>query len=57
MDRKEEWDGDDGLTRTVRDCEAIRKHLIGNKEKEEERKWTVHGQSFGGFCAVTYLSF
>lgn len=41
----------------VRDCEAIRKTLIGDKEKEEDRKWTVHGQSFGGFCAVTYLSF
>ncbi|KAJ7245289.1 alpha/beta-hydrolase [Mycena rebaudengoi] len=29
----------------VRDCEAIRE------------KWTVLGQSFGGFCALTYMSF
>jgi hypothetical protein len=41
----------------VRDCEAVRQALLGGKEKEEERKWTVIGQSFGGFCAVTYLSF
>jgi pimeloyl-ACP methyl ester carboxylesterase len=34
----------------VRDCEFIRKALIGNE------KWTVLGQSFGGFCATTYLS-
>lgn len=34
----------------VRDCEAIRKTLLGNE------KWTVVGQSYGGFCAVTYLS-
>ncbi|KAF8250695.1 proline iminopeptidase [Wilcoxina mikolae CBS 423.85] len=39
----------------VRDCEAIRKQLLGRKEKEEERKWTVHGQSFGGFCAFSKL--
>lgn len=31
--------------------------MLGAKDKEEDRKWTVHGQSFGGFCAVTYLSF
>jgi alpha/beta hydrolase fold len=41
----------------VKDCEAIRKILIGNKEKLEDRKWTILGQSFGGFCALTYLSF
>lgn len=41
----------------VRDAEAIRLALLGNKEKEEERKWSVIGQSFGGFCATTYLSF
>ena len=35
----------------VRDAEYIRKKLI-NKEK-----WNVLGQSFGGFCAVTYLSY
>ncbi|KAI5813589.1 Alpha/Beta hydrolase protein [Pyronema omphalodes] len=40
----------------VRDCEAIRKHLLADRVREE-KKWSVHGQSFGGFCAVTYLSF
>ncbi|GHG65495.1 alpha/beta hydrolase [Streptomyces griseocarneus] len=34
----------------VRDCEYIRPRLTGG------RPWTVLGQSFGGFCAVTYLS-
>lgn len=41
----------------VKDCEAIRKILLGHKATPEERKWSVMGQSFGGFCAVTYLSF
>jgi pimeloyl-ACP methyl ester carboxylesterase len=36
----------------VRDCEAVRRRLLGDDEP-----WTVLGQSFGGFCAVTYLSF
>ncbi|MFI9204813.1 alpha/beta fold hydrolase [Streptomyces sp. NPDC053048] len=35
----------------VRDCEYIRPRLTGG------RPWTVLGQSFGGFCALTYLSF
>jgi len=35
----------------VRDAEEIRKSLIQNK------KWSVLGQSFGGFCAINYLSF
>ncbi len=35
----------------VRDAEAIRKALIG------ERQWSILGQSFGGFCAMNYLSF
>ncbi|KAF9012557.1 alpha/beta-hydrolase [Cyathus striatus] len=35
----------------VRDCEEIRKSLIG------EGKWTLVGQSFGGFLAMNYLSF
>lgn len=35
----------------VRDAEIIRRHLIGEKEP-----WSVLGQSYGGFCAVTYLS-
>ncbi len=33
----------------VRDCEAIRSEL-------GVERWTVLGQSFGGFCAVHYLS-
>ena len=34
----------------VRDAEVIRGRLAGDEP------WTVLGQSFGGFCAVTYLS-
>jgi pimeloyl-ACP methyl ester carboxylesterase len=34
----------------VRDAELFRRELIG------DRKWTVLGQSYGGFCTVTYLS-
>ncbi|MFF4014528.1 alpha/beta fold hydrolase [Streptomyces sp. NPDC001843] len=34
----------------VRDCELIRPRLTGGAP------WTVLGQSYGGFCAVTYLS-
>ncbi|KJA28762.1 hypothetical protein HYPSUDRAFT_61609 [Hypholoma sublateritium FD-334 SS-4] len=41
----------------VKDCEFIRKELLGHKESPEDRKWTIMGQSFGGFCAITYLSF
>ncbi|KAJ7503070.1 alpha/beta-hydrolase [Mycena galericulata] len=41
----------------VKDCEEIRKFLLGDKPDPEDRKWTVLGQSFGGFCAITYLSF
>ncbi|KAJ7188803.1 alpha/beta-hydrolase [Mycena filopes] len=41
----------------VKDCEEIRKALIGDRPNPEDRKWTVLGQSFGGFCAITYLSF
>ncbi|MYS21546.1 alpha/beta hydrolase fold [Streptomyces sp. DvalAA-14] len=36
----------------VRDCETIRRRLLG-----EDERWSVLGQSFGGFCALTYLSF
>ncbi|HEX4790039.1 MAG TPA: alpha/beta fold hydrolase [Actinospica sp.] len=35
----------------VRDAELIRRQLAGDEP------WTVLGQSFGGFCATTYLSF
>ena len=34
----------------VRDAEAIRKALIG------EKQWSILGQSFGGFCAMNYVS-
>ncbi|MEU4078298.1 alpha/beta hydrolase [Streptomyces venezuelae] len=34
----------------VKDCESIRRRLTGGAP------WTVLGQSFGGFCAVHYLS-
>ena len=36
----------------VLDCELVRRQVCGPGEP-----WTVLGQSFGGFCAVTYLSF
>ena len=39
----------------VRDCEAVRKNLTA-EFPEEKKKWTVMGQSFGGFCCVNYLS-
>ena len=35
----------------VRDAELIRRQLVGEGEP-----WSVLGQSYGGFCAVTYLS-
>ncbi|WP_019632392.1 alpha/beta fold hydrolase [Actinomadura atramentaria] len=35
----------------VRDAELIRRTLLG------DRPWSVLGQSFGGLCTVTYLSF
>ena len=35
----------------VQDAEALRRHLLGDEP------WTVLGQSFGGFCVWTYLSF
>jgi pimeloyl-ACP methyl ester carboxylesterase len=41
----------------VKDCEAIRKILLGGRPTEEDRKWTILGQSFGGFVSLTYLSF
>ncbi len=36
----------------VADCELIRRGLLG-----EGGQWSLLGQSFGGFCALTYLSF
>ena len=35
----------------IRDAEHIRQNLIG------DNKWSVLGQSFGGFCAMHYVSF
>jgi len=35
----------------VRDAEMIRRRLVGDTEP-----WSVLGQSYGGFCAVHYLS-
>jgi pimeloyl-ACP methyl ester carboxylesterase len=35
----------------VRDAELIRRELVGDD------RWDVMGQSFGGFCITTYLSF
>ncbi|MER5866959.1 alpha/beta fold hydrolase [Kitasatospora sp. NPDC002040] len=35
----------------VRDAELIRRRLLG-----EAGRWTLLGQSFGGFCTLTYLS-
>ncbi|KAF8463594.1 alpha/beta-hydrolase [Kalaharituber pfeilii] len=40
----------------VKDCEAVRENLLGSTEKEEDRKWTLIGQSYGGFIATHYLS-
>ena len=40
---------------TVNDCESVRKTLTTDYP-EEKKKWSVMGQSFGGFCAVNYLS-
>ncbi|MFJ9951990.1 alpha/beta fold hydrolase [Kitasatospora sp. NPDC091207] len=35
----------------VRDAESIRRRLLG-----DDRRWSVLGQSFGGFCLLSYLS-
>ena len=35
----------------VRDAELIRRQLLG-----EQGQWSLLGQSFGGFCTLTYLS-
>lgn len=39
----------------VRDCEAVRQALTADYPKNKQ-KWSVLGQSFGGFCCTTYLS-
>lgn len=40
----------------VKDCEAIRKALTKDLPVAKQ-KWSLMGQSFGGFCISTYLSF
>ena len=40
---------------TVKDMEAIRK-VLTKDYPENKKKWSVMGQSFGGFCVVNYLS-
>jgi pimeloyl-ACP methyl ester carboxylesterase len=40
----------------VRDCEAVRTALA-NFSPPERHKWSLFGQSFGGFVSLTYLSF
>lgn len=40
----------------VKDCEAVRKALTADYP-EDKKKWSIMGQSFGGFCSTTYLSF
>ncbi|MEU8421907.1 alpha/beta fold hydrolase [Micromonospora sp. NPDC048835] len=36
----------------VRDCELIRREFLGNAGQ-----WSLLGQSYGGFCTLTYLSY
>lgn len=40
----------------VKDCEAVRCALTADLPTDKQ-KWSIMGQSFGGFCALTYLSF
>ena len=40
----------------VRDLEALRKALT-SEGPAEKRKWSIWGQSYGGFVALTYLSY
>jgi hypothetical protein len=40
----------------VKDCEAVRQAL-NHSLPAEKQKWSIMGQSFGGFCSITYLSF
>ena len=40
----------------VRDLEAIRKALTSDYPAEK-KKWSIWGQSYGGFVALTYLSY
>jgi hypothetical protein len=38
----------------VQDAERVRAALV--PKSSNDGRWTVLGQSFGGFCALTYLS-
>lgn len=40
----------------VRDLEAVRQCLTASVVDPLKRKWSIFGQSFGGFVALTYLS-
>ncbi len=44
-------------TEAVKDLEALRLCLTREYEGEEKRKWSILGQSYGGFLCTTYLSF
>jgi dienelactone hydrolase len=35
---------------------VVRKALVPRNATTQEGKWSILGQSFGGFCALTYLS-
>mmetsp|Transcript_14763 Transcript_14763/g.41571 ORF Transcript_14763/g.41571 Transcript_14763/m.41571 type:complete len:485 (-) Transcript_14763:100-1554(-) len=39
----------------VSDCEIVRQKLV--PQSNQGGKWSLLGQSFGGFCCFTYLSF
>ncbi|KAK0656735.1 Alpha/Beta hydrolase protein [Cercophora newfieldiana] len=39
----------------VRDCEAVRKCLTADFP-DDRKKWSIFGQSFGGFVSLSYLS-
>ncbi|KAG8630327.1 hypothetical protein KVT40_001946 [Elsinoe batatas] len=41
----------------VRDLEAIRLALTATEQRPAGEKWSIFGQSFGGFISVSYLSF
>lgn len=40
----------------VRDLEAVRKLLTAKVEDPAKQKWSIFGQSFGGFVCLSYLS-
>lgn len=40
---------------TVRDCESVRKALTKDMS-DNQSKWSIFGQSYGGFVSLSYLS-